>query len=175
MAKRKGRPPKIDEAGREVLCEIVTAQPHATLDEVTAEFTRRTELTVNAATVRKALRQAGMRQERGAVVVKRRVQAEEAAKQRYGYTDEHRRQEPDQRYPSCLTQTEWELVADLFEQSGKRGRPPQYSRWDLVNACCYVVRNGCSWRMLPHEFPPWENVYRTFRRWAAAGKFRADA
>ena len=171
MAKRKGRPPKIDESGREILREIVTAQPYATLDEVTAEFTRRTELTVNAATVRKALRQAGLRQERGAVVVKRRSQEDEAAKQRYGYTDEHRRQEPDQRYPSCLTQTEWELVADLFEQSGKRGRPPQYSRWDLVNACCYVVRNGCSWRMLPREFPPWENVYRTFRRWAAADKF----
>ena len=43
MAKRKGRPPKIDESGREVLREIVSAQPHATLDEVTAEFMRRTE------------------------------------------------------------------------------------------------------------------------------------
>ena len=171
MAKGKGRPPKIDEAGRAILREIVTAQPQATLDEVTAEFTRRTELTVNAATVRKALWQAGVKQERGAVAVERRSGAEEAARQRYGYTDEQRRQEPDQRYPSCLTQTEWELVADLFEQSGQRGRPPRYSRWEMVNACCYVVRNGCSWRMLPREFPPWENVYRSFRRWAAAGKF----
>ena len=168
MAKRKGRPPKIDESGREILREIVTAQPYATLDEVTAEFTRRTELTVNPATVLKALRQAGVKRKHGAVVVRRR--AEEESK-RYGYRDEHRRQEPDQLYPSCLTQTEWELVADLFEQPGKRGRPPQYSRWEMVNACCYVVRNGCSWRMLPHEFPPWENVYRTFRRWAAGGKF----
>ena len=168
MAKRKGRPPKIDESGREILREIVTAQPYATLDEVTAEFTRRTELTVNPATVLKALRQAGVKRKHGAVVVRRR--AEEESK-RYGYRDEHRRQEPDQLYPSCLTQTEWELVADLFEQPGKRGRPPQYSRWEMVNACCYVVRNGCSWRMLPREFPPWENVYRTFRRWAAGGKF----
>ena len=171
MAKKQGRPPKIDEAGREILREIVTEQPCATLDEVTATFTQRTKLTVNAATVRKALRQAGVKREHATVVVKRRSQEEEAAKRRYGYTDEHRRQEQDQLYPSCLTQTEWELVADLFEQPGKRGRPPQYSRWDLVNACCYVVRTGCSWRMLPCEFPPWANVYRTFRRWAAAGKF----
>ena len=128
MAKKKGRPPKIDESGREILCEIVTAQPHATLDEVTAEFMRRTELTVNAATVLKALRQAGVKRKRGAVEVKRRAEEEES--KRYGYRDERRRQEPDQRYPSCLTQTEWELVADLFEQSGKRGRPPQYSRWE---------------------------------------------
>ena len=137
MAKGKGgRPPKIDEAGRAILREIVTAQPQATLDEVTAEFTRQAELTVNAATVRKALWQAGVKQERGAVAVERRSGAEEAARQRYGYTDEQRRQEPDQRYPSCLTQTEWELVADLFEQSGQRGRPPRYSRWEMVNACC---------------------------------------
>ena len=169
MAKRKGRPPKIDEYGREILREIVAAQPHATLAEVTAEFMRRTELTVTAATVLKSLRQAGVKRKRGAVVVKRRAEEEES--KRYGYRDEHRRQEPEQRYPSCLTQTEWELVADLFEQPGKRGRPPQYSRWEMVNACCYVVRNGCSWRMLPHELPPWENVYRTFRRWAAGGKF----
>ena len=139
---------------------------------MTEEFTQRTGLTVNAATVRKALRQAGVKRERGAVAVQRRTPEEEAAQQRYGYTEEHRRAlEPEQCYASCLTQTEWELVADLFEPPGKRGRPPQYSRWEMVNACCYVVRNGCSWRMLPREFPPWENVYRTFRRWAAAGKF----
>ena len=142
-----------DESGREMLREIVTAQPHATLDEVTAEFTRRTELTVNAATVRKALRQAGLRQERGAVVVKRRSQEDEAAKQRYGYTDEHRRQEPDQRYPSCLTQTEWELVADLFEQSGKRGRPPQYSRWDSgVFWCSGLALGPAASAMTKYEF-----------------------
>ena len=73
-----------------MLREIVTAKPYSTIDEVTTEFTRRTKLTVNAATVRKALRQAGMRQERGAVVVKRR--SPEETKQRYGYKEEHRRQ-----------------------------------------------------------------------------------
>jgi transposase len=34
-----------------------------------------------------------------------------------------------------------------------------------------VVRTGCSWRMLPKGFPPWQNVYRTFRRWSEQGKF----
>ena len=85
MAKRKGRPPKIDESGREVLREIVSWH---TLDEVTAEFMRRTELTVSAATVLKALRQAGVKQKRGAVTVERR--AEQAELKRYGYKDEHR-------------------------------------------------------------------------------------
>lgn len=34
-----------------------------------------------------------------------------------------------------------------------------------------VVRTGGSWRMLPREFPHWNNVYKTFRRWSAQGKF----
>ena len=146
---KEGAPgPRSTNPGAKSCARSSPPKPYATLAEVTAEFMRRTELTVTAATVLKALRQAGVKRKRGAVVVKRR--AEEESK-RYGYRNEHRRQEPEQRYPSCLTQTEWELVADLFEQPGKRGRPPQYSRWEMVNACCYVVRNGCSWRMLPHE------------------------
>ena len=117
MAKRKGRPPKIDESGREILREIVTAQPHATLAEVTAEFMRRTELTVTAATVLKALRQAGVKRKRGAVVVKRRAAEEEA--KRYGYRDEHRRQEPEQRYPSCLTQDRMGVGGEPVRATGK--------------------------------------------------------
>ncbi len=42
---------------------------------------------------------------------------------------------------------------------------------EIVEADAYVVRTGCSWRMLPHEFPHWDNVYKTFRRWSLQGKF----
>ncbi|MCD0244297.1 transposase, partial [Xanthomonas melonis] len=52
-----------------------------------------------------------------------------------------------------------------------RGLPPRISRRALVDACCYVVRTGGSWRMLPKHFPRWQNVYRTFRRWSDLGKF----
>jgi putative transposase len=41
----------------------------------------------------------------------------------------------------------------------------------MVDACCYVVLTGCSWRMLPSDFPDWDNVYKTFRRWSKQGKF----
>ena len=43
-------------------------------------------------------------------------------------------------------------------------------RW-WMPASCHVVRSGCAWRMLPHSFPPWTDVYKTFRRWSEAGKF----
>ncbi|WP_404822125.1 transposase, partial [Pseudomonas khavaziana] len=41
----------------------------------------------------------------------------------------------------------------------------------ILEACCYVMHAGCSWRMLPREFLHWDNVYKTFRRWSAQGKF----
>jgi transposase len=37
----------------------------------------------------------------------------------------------------------------------------------------WIVRAGASWRMLPHDFPPWEAVYQQTRRWIAAGVFEA--
>jgi len=33
----------------------------------------------------------------------------------------------------------------------------------------YVNRPGCSWRQLPHDFPPWDTVYWYFKRWNADG------
>jgi len=48
------------------------------------------------------------------------------------------------------------------------GRPARYSRRELVNAILYVLRTGCSWRMLPHDFPPWDTVYGYFNRWRKA-------
>jgi len=35
------------------------------------------------------------------------------------------------------------------------------------------VRTGCAWRLLPKELPHWDNVYKTFRRWSAQGRFEA--
>ena len=95
----------------------------------------------------------------------------EAGGERYGYTKAHRRLKPEQRYPSCLTDAEWALVEDLFDNTGARCTPPRYPRRLLVDACSYVVRTGCAWRMLPKEFLPWQNVYRSFRRWTAQSKF----
>lgn len=72
-----------------------------------------------------------------------------------------------------LTDTEWALVADLFEHPGRRGAPAGYERRQMVNACCYVLRTGCPWRLLPKTFAPWQAVYKAFSRWAAADVFEA--
>ena len=51
------------------------------------------------------------------------------------------------------------------------GRPREYRLREIVNAIFYVLRSGCSWRMLPHDFPPWGTVYHYFRRWSKNGVF----
>ena len=94
---------------------------------------------------------------------------------RYGYTAAHRTPAAEaDRYASSLTDAEWTLAADLFElPEGSRGRPAKYDRRAMVDACCYVLRTGCSWTMLPKSFPPWLTVHKSFSRWAAQGKFEA--
>ena len=49
------------------------------------------------------------------------------------------------------------------------GRPRLHSRRTILNSIFYIVRSGCAWRLLPHEFPPWQTVYHYFRRWRLDG------
>lgn len=65
-------------------------------------------------------------------------------------------------YPSDLDDGAWSKIEVLLPQS-KMGRPPKYSRRELLDAIWYVLRNGISWRALPHDFPPWQTVYSFFR------------
>jgi transposase len=115
-----GRPPKIGEEHWEILRAIVAARPTATLAEIAAELKRRVGIDAHAATIRKTLREAGIGRVRGE---QRAQRVERPAREGYGYSEAHRRWEPDQRYPSCLTDAEWALVADLFEREGGQGRP----------------------------------------------------
>ena len=40
---------------------------------------------------------------------------------------------------------------------------------EVLNGILYVLRSGCPWRMLPHDLPPWQTVYKYFRRWMMDG------
>jgi putative transposase len=63
------------------------------------------------------------------------------------------------RYPSDLTDLQWDNIEHLFPRAtGKIGRPREYPLREVVNAILYLARGGCTWRMLPHDFPPWKTV-----------------
>jgi transposase len=74
------------------------------------------------------------------------------------------------RYPTDLTDRQWELIEPLLpEPPAGTGRPPRHSKREIVNAILYHVRAGGSWRMLPKDLPPWETVYGYFRDWRQDG------
>ena len=68
------------------------------------------------------------------------------------------------RYPSDLTDKEWEILRPLLPGYAAQGRPRHTELREVINALRYVVRSGCSWRMLPKEFGPWQTIYWWFRR-----------
>ena len=68
-------------------------------------------------------------------------------------------------YPTDLTDFQWEAIAPFFQ--GMRNR--QWPKRELMNAILYKIDNGCKWRNLPHDFPPWQTVYSFFRRAKMSG------
>lgn len=70
------------------------------------------------------------------------------------------------RYPSDLTDEEWEVIAPLMPRPGRRGRPREVEFREVINAVRYLVRSGCGWRMLPIHFGHWRTVYGWFRELA---------
>ncbi len=75
------------------------------------------------------------------------------------------------RYPSDLTDAQWAVVQAAMPpaKGGHTGRPRTYPLREIWNAIFYLAREGCSWRALPHDFPPWADVWEHFRRWRDAG------
>jgi transposase len=76
------------------------------------------------------------------------------------------------RYPSDLTDEEWTQIEPLLPPTCASGRKRETALREVVNAIRYLVRSGCSWRMLPIHFPPWETVYWWFRRLARRFLFK---
>ena len=74
-------------------------------------------------------------------------------------------------YSTDLSDAEWEFLRHHLPPPNKRGRPRIHSTREILNAVFYVLKSGCPWRLLPHEFPPWETVYCWFRRWRMEGTF----
>jgi len=75
-------------------------------------------------------------------------------------------------YPSDLSDLQWFNIQHLVPGPKPGGRPREHSNRDLANAIFYLLRTGCSWRSLPHDFPPWDSVYGYFRRWQKDGTWQ---
>ena len=63
-----------------------------------------------------------------------------------------------------LPDAAWDLVADLFIEARRGGRPRADDRLRL-NGILWVLCSGAAWRDMPERFGPWSTVYQRFRDW----------
>jgi len=72
-------------------------------------------------------------------------------------------------YPSDIADAEWEIISSLLPEAKLIGRPRQVDLREIINGIFYVLHEGCTWRALPHDLPPWQTVYNYFRYWQQLG------
>lgn len=73
------------------------------------------------------------------------------------------------KYPTDLTDEQWQILSRLLPRRSGPGAPRRVCRRMVINAILYVLRSGCAWRLLPHDFPNWKTVYGIFLRWRDDG------
>jgi transposase len=172
-----GRPPKFDKEQVATLKEMALSE-RASVADLAAMFKARTGVSISAGSIRRYLKREGLKT-RSIALHKAKSSSSSAPASsemqepveapRYGYAEAHRPSGVG--YGTSLTDREWELVSGIIERSPGPGRPPRITKRQLLDACSYVVRTGCAWRLLPKDFPPWQTVYAQFRRWTADGVF----
>lgn len=72
-------------------------------------------------------------------------------------------------YPSDLTEDEWKQLEALIPPAKHGGRKRGVEMREVLNAIFYVLKTGCQWDMLPHDFPPKGTVYDYFNKWSKDG------
>ncbi len=73
------------------------------------------------------------------------------------------------RYPSDLTDAEWKLIEPLIPKPKPRGPKKNVDVREVLNGIFYFLYEGCQWRALPKDLPPWTTVSNYFRKWQRKG------
>jgi putative transposase len=76
---------------------------------------------------------------------------------------------PRKSYSTDLSNREWEVLKPLIPEAKPGGRPRAHETREILDAIFYVLRSGCAWRLVPHDFPPWQTAYHYFRTWRIEG------
>ena len=163
----------LNDEKREVLRGLMMTHPTLSIDELNPLLFSATGVSLSRATLHRELRRLGFT----SVPLPRKKQTQPASSLKKTSIRPHRckqrRPVPgpgrDQAYPSDLTDSEWEVLEPLIPKAKPGGRPEEWPKREIVNAILYVLRSGCPWRMLAHDFPPYTTVYDYFRAWRDQG------
>ena len=69
-------------------------------------------------------------------------------------------------YPSDITLEQFEFIEAELSSARKRTHPRKYSLYDIFCAVLYLIKEGCTWRAIPHDFPKWQNVRYHYEIWS---------
>lgn len=76
-------------------------------------------------------------------------------------------------YPSDVSDDEWTFVVPYLTLMSEAAPQREYSLREVFNGLRWLARSGASWRLMPHDLPPWNVVYQQWQRWQKAGVFAA--
>lgn len=76
-------------------------------------------------------------------------------------------------YSSNLTRDQFDLIESLIPPAKSGGSPRSVDMWAVLNGIMYVVVQGCKWRDIPGDLPPWSTVYTYWRNWRNDGTWLA--
>ena len=73
--------------------------------------------------------------------------------------------ETGRRYPSDITRQHFEPIREILESARQKTKPRDVDLWEVFNGVLYIIKEGCTWRALPKEYPKWRTVYSYFETW----------
>ena len=69
-------------------------------------------------------------------------------------------------YPSDISREQFEIIREELENLQKKTHPRKYDLYDIFCAVLYLLKEGCTWRAIPHDYPNWQNVRYHYDIWA---------
>ena len=68
-------------------------------------------------------------------------------------------------YDSDITRDQFNAISRDLEFIKKKTRPRVVDLYEVLCAILYLLKNACTWRNLPHDFPNWKLVYYYYTIW----------
>ena len=76
-------------------------------------------------------------------------------------------------YPSDVSDEEWAFAAPYLTLMNEEAPQREHPLREVFNGLRWMVRAGATWRMMPHDLPPWYTVFQQAQRWIRAGVFES--
>ena len=70
-------------------------------------------------------------------------------------------------YPSDVSREQFEEIREDLEGAKKKTHPRRYDLYDIFCPVLYLLKEGCTWHAIAHDFPKWQNVRYHYDIWSS--------